>query len=122
MRARLVSSSLVTGIVVLGACNASESLTVCTREARPGIVLEVRDSLTGAPAASGALAIAQAAAFADTLRGTDLFLSGALERPGRYDVTVTKSGYRPWAAANVQVTQGLCHVETVTVQARLVPA
>jgi len=114
-------SGLLILLPVLSSCDALGSPSVCTLEARPGIVVEVRDSLTGAPAASGALAIARDGLFADTLRGLDLRVAGAHERPGTYGVSVTKSGYRDWSGAGVRVTSGECHVHTVTLEARLIP-
>jgi hypothetical protein len=48
-------------------------------------------------------------------------MSAAFERTGTYDVSVTRKGHRDWTAADVVVTAGVCHVETVTLQAQLVP-
>src|SRR6266508_239192 len=102
MRHHLGPLGLLILLAVLSSCDALGSPSVCTLEARPGIVVEVRDSLTGAPAASGARAIARDDLFADTLRGLDLRVSGAHERPGTYGVSVNKSGYREWSVTGVR--------------------
>lgn len=108
---------------LFGACNStSENPTACTLEARAAINVEVRDSLTGQPAAAGATGVAAEGAYADTL---DAFsatsLAGAYERAGTYTVTVRKPGYREWRLTGVTVTSDACHVQPVQLQARLVP-
>ncbi|MEL7362448.1 MAG: hypothetical protein AAFN13_10270 [Bacteroidota bacterium] len=49
--------------------------------------------------------------------------SGAFERPGTYTVSVDANGYQPWVRSNVEVgeTPDGCHVETVLLDARLLP-
>ena len=94
----------------------------CTLEARAGINVEVRDSVTGAPAAVGAIAIARDGGFADTLRTLDgVTVSGAWERPGTYAVGIAKAGYQGWNATGVRVIDAGCHVQAVSLQARLQP-
>jgi hypothetical protein len=46
-------------------------------------------------------------------------LAAAFERPDTYAVTVSKAGYLDFAINDVVVTAGVCHVNTVTVEARL---
>lgn len=101
---------------------------VCTTEARAGIQVEVRDALSGEPAAQGAVGIAYDGAYADTLQlfpnvppHLPLTLIGAVERPGVYTVVVRKSGYRDWIRAGVEVRHDGCHVITVKLEARLEP-
>jgi hypothetical protein len=121
MRNRLAHLPLV-GLAVLSSCDVLPPLA-CTTEARAAINVEVRDSVTDAPAAAGALAIARDGVFADTLIGFDgLSVGGAWERPGNYAVSVTKAGYQGWSVSDVRVTDGSCHVRSVTLQARLQPA
>ena len=95
---------------------------VCTAEAVFGLDVRVLDG-SGAPAAEGAVGIAVEGAFADTLVriGPDR-MAGAVERPGTYDVSVSKPGHRTWTATNVTVTEGECHVIPVGLEAVLVPA
>lgn len=99
---------------------ADEHLIACTEEARPAITVEIRDSVSLAPAATGAVAIARDGPYADTLRAfSTLSASGAYERPGTYTVTVAKSGYQDWTATGVRAADLGCHVETVILQTRL---
>lgn len=94
----------------------------CTLEARAGINVEVRDSVTGAAAATGAIAVARDGGFADTLRSLDgVTVSGAWERPGTYTVGISKTGYQAWSATGVRVIDAGCHVQSVSLRARLQP-
>ena len=86
---------LIGPLLLLGACGSLlpiESQS-CTTSIEPGIEIQVRDARTGAPAASGVVAIARDGAYTDTLRVTGWAghpsdstnantLSGAYERPG----------------------------------------
>jgi hypothetical protein len=98
----------------------------CTADFRWGVVVEVRDSVTGAPAADGARLIVRDGAYADTsdqLPFTEpLTLRAAGERGGIYDVTVEKSDYRDWTRTRVRVREDQCHVIPVRLEARLQPA
>ena len=109
------------------ACDDSPSGLSCTAEVRPGIILEIRDSTSDLPAAYGALVLAQAGAFEDTLRipgepmPTSSSVVGAFERPGTYTVVIENPKYLPWSRSGVRVTSGPCHVNTVRLTARLTP-
>lgn len=96
---------------------------ICSTEAKAGIQVDVRDAVTGNPAARGAVAIAADHSFVDTLRmwpGPDsLTVVGAFERPGVYAVIITKEGYRDWVRLNVVVGKDECHVITVRITALL---
>ena len=46
---------------------------------------------------------------------------GAGERPGTYDITITKDGFMTWTAENVTVTADECHVIPVSLDANLIP-
>ena len=96
---------------------------MCTLELRHAIAVEVRDSVTGEPAAVGARLIVRDGVYADTSRqhGDPLLIQAGEERAGRYDVSVEKSGYREWTRENVRVTAGACHVRTVRLDVRLQP-
>jgi hypothetical protein len=83
--------------------------------------------VTSAPVAFGAIAVARAAAFEDTLRipgtpqDTSAYVEGAYEHPGLYSLEIEQAGYQTWTRHGVRVTAGVCHVNTVRVTARLVP-
>lgn len=86
-------------------------------ESRPGIVLEIRDARTGAPAWYDAVIITSDGAYADTVRAPLLGfppsardsvvrLWTARDRPGTYDVRITHPGYQPWRREGIRVRRG----------------
>ena len=107
-----------------GACNPFTG--ACTTELRPGLAVEVRDAVTGAPAADGARLIARDGDYVEIVEGPPVpgmtFLQAAGERAGRYTVTIQKAGYQDWTRDNIWVRDGGCHVVTVRFEARLQPA
>jgi hypothetical protein len=126
-RDRVALAALVT--VLLGAC--SDSLAVCNQQAYSSVVVEVRDSVSGAPEALGALLIVRDGEYADSMRGRlspaedsvgGLFLSAAPERPGVYSVAVQRDGFVGWRQDNVRAGSDRCHVVPARVQARLIRA
>jgi hypothetical protein len=89
---------------------------------RPGLVLSVIDSASGDPISTPSLVIAQAGTFADTARTFVLPTYYLLyERAGTYAVTVSHAGYREWSRAGVIVAADRCHVQRLTMAARLQP-
>lgn len=107
-----------------GACNPF--IGACTQELRPGLVVEVRDAGTGAPAADGARLIARDGDYVETVEGPPVpgmtFLQAAGERAGKYTVTIQKAGYQDWTRSNIWVRDDGCHVSTARLEARLQPA
>ena len=105
-------------LAMMVGCNDSFG-TICTDEARPGLMVTVRDSLTSA-ALSEARVIGRMGTTADTAQWP---LAGvyplAYETPGIYQVAVEQAGYRTWTRANVRVTRDECHVQTVSLTALL---
>lgn len=115
--------------LVLSGCNLVDGDEACTSELRFGLRVTVQDSLTGAPAASGAQLIARDGSYADTVSFPPnrpdldaLPLASAPERPGTYTVTVRKAGFLDWVRTGVRVTADECHVRPVDLTARLRPA
>jgi hypothetical protein len=47
-------------------------------------------------------------------------LSAARERVGTYSVVVSKPGYQDFIATNLVVTANICHVNTVSIDARMI--
>ena len=102
---------------------------MCPPDAVPAVAVEVRDSVSGAPIASGTRGVVQDGQYVDSLKpfgylddGTTLVsLSAADERPGTYAVTVERQRYKQWRLAGVVVAAGSCHVETVNLVALLQP-
>jgi hypothetical protein len=116
--------------IVLAACAAlvlgcsGGSITddvACTREARAGITVDVRDAVTNALVGQQSIIVAREAAFADTVNaGTaDGPYGLVFERAGTYTLTVARAGYQTWSQTGVQVAAGRCHVTGVMVTARL---
>jgi hypothetical protein len=108
--------------MALAGCNVLVP-TDCTLEARPYLVVDVRDAWTGAPAALGATGTIQEGSFTDRLHANnELVMQAAeVERPGTYNVRIQKAGYLDWTAQSVRVNEGRCHVETVRLSAHLQP-
>ena len=104
------------------ACSGRD-LIICTTNFAPAVVVEIRDSTTGAPLAQGARGAVQEGTFIDSLRPlSSTTLQAAGERPGIYTVTVVHPGYSQWLRTDVHVQRGECHVQTVTLQALLQPS
>jgi hypothetical protein len=109
----------------LGGCGGEELLGYgCAAVVYPAVMVEVRDA-AGAPAAMGAWLVARDGAYADSATADvttgNLEIGVALERAGRYDVTVRKAGFKTWTRADVVVTRGLCNVRTAELTAVLEP-
>ena len=118
------------GAGTIGVCFAamagigcSETLPgpVCTADFRYGLSITVLDG-AGGPAAEGAIGTAVEGSYQETLEvfGPDAMV-GAGERPGTYDITVSKTGHMTWSAQNVTVTADECHVIPVSLEANLIP-
>ena len=115
------------GLAAIG-CDVTDLGVVCTDNIVWGLNVTVQDSVTGAPAASGARLIVRDGTHADTASqpvghvnpdsGT---LRAAEERPGVYGVTVEKEGFLTWQRTGIVVTMDDydCHVVPVHLVARL---
>lgn len=124
-------SSLLGSMVLLlvPACGGSDDdPVVCTASLEPGIRILVTDSVSGNPNSCGARAVVADGTYSEAAENPSspgcldtAMLLAAFERPGTYAVTVSKAGYLDFALSDVAVTAGVCHVNTVTVEARLSP-
>ena len=119
--------AVTVGAVV--SCSEAPLSVNCLDYMAPSIVVIVRDAETSAPVAAGATLVQKGEGYADSVSiAVDLLSSGdpalavisAYERPGTYDVSVRRSGYATWERASVHVEPGVCHVQTVELEARLV--
>lgn len=125
MRARtFVTLAATCGTFVASACSSP----VCPDEVYPGIVVSVIDSVTGEPAAAGATGMVVDGSYSELMsahridgNGKILSLAAATGREGTYSVTIEKPGYETWFLDGIQVSEGLCSVETVELNARLQP-
>jgi hypothetical protein len=105
MKVSAILQSVMVLAIVFSAVACSEP-TVCTNPGKLGIVVNVRDALTGRPAAYQTRLITRSAARVDTFpdftaaadsaSASQLFSLGI---PGVYTVTVEKDGYSPWISA-----------------------
>jgi hypothetical protein len=109
--------------LVLAGC-ADNNLLACTEEARPGLSVTVRDSVTGGVVTQNVRVVARDGAHADTatwsVPGSGVH-SLAYERAGIYEVTVEHPSYLVWRRSGVEVIADQCHVQTVSLVARLQP-
>jgi hypothetical protein len=101
----------------------------CDTSIVPSIIVEVRDSLTGAAAAAGAAGLAITGSYRITLDAYGVDAGGDLlslatpgERAGNYTVRVTKPGYGVWEHVGVRIRERGCHTNQVVLTARLQPA
>ncbi|HEU0076182.1 MAG TPA: hypothetical protein VFQ76_00960 [Longimicrobiaceae bacterium] len=96
----------------------------CTTDVKPAVSVLIRDARSGGDLTGPATAIARDGAFADTaeIGAGDSWAWLALERPGVYEVTVRRAGYREWTRTGVRARDGECHVRTATLRAELEPA
>ena len=125
----LVCSSLL----ALAACETESTVLPepdCDLVALSALMVGVQDSVSGAGIAAGSTIVVKDGAFVDSLvvapNRTDLnnaqvHPANVFERAGTYDITVRRSGYATWTRSGVSVTRGRCHVQTVSVTARLQP-
>ena len=121
----LLGSMALLLVSACGGSSDSESV-VCTASLEAGIQIQVTDSASGNPISCGARAVVTAGTYAEAVENPSspgcldaAMLPAAFERPGTYMVTVSKAGYLDFAINDVVVTAGVCHVNTVTVGARL---
>jgi len=102
---------------------------VCPAIVNPGIVVEIRDAITDAPLADSASAVVTDGDFRagltpaqPTAPGVPFSRrDGAYERPGQYDLRVTREGYRTWQRSGIEVDSDRCGVRTVTILVLLEP-
>jgi hypothetical protein len=119
---------VVTSLATAAAACGSPTPVACTADSRAGVVVELRDARTGAPAsvAGASLVVREQGVVIDSvgapaeLAGTSAHhLGAAHERAGVYSLTVRKPGYRDWTREDVRVAPGVCHVVTARLVALL---
>lgn len=96
----------------------------CSADVVQALDLTVRDE-TGAEVCDATVS-ARDRDFATELKPSggrvSCYWTGLAERPGLYDLTITKPGYQPLELTNLLVTADACHVKPAVVDAPLVPA
>jgi hypothetical protein len=113
--------------LLLAACGEETPFGVCDDEWRAAIIVEVYRA--SQPAADGARGFVIDGFYSDSLRlapegarrpGPQVELFAAWERPGTYDVYLSKEGFAPWVQRDVQVRATGCSVGSVVLRADLV--
>lgn len=122
--------TLISSVLLSGCDDSSESShnndIACTEEYVSGITIEVIDKVTGDSIACDATAVIEDNGYSEEVTSFNSgecdntqFLQGAGERSGIYNIHVSKDGYLDWSVYNIEVTSGICHVQTVHVIAEL---
>lgn len=107
----------------VGGCDPFPSL--CDTSIVAAVEVEIRDAVSLRPIADSARGIVREGEYVDSLRSSRatgdglLSLAGADERPGVYEVFVTRVGYLPWDTAEVLVRDSDCHVQQAILQANM---
>lgn len=118
-------ASLATLLCIASSCGSDKTPTgYCAAPASLSVVVSVRDSVSGQPAADGATGRLVGASVDDTLRHSDpLKLEGG-DQTGTFTVRVDRPGYLTWSESDVRVSQvGPCgNVIPVELDAKLQPA
>lgn len=94
---------------------------ICTEEARAGLMVTVKDAVSGANLTQGVTVTAADGNYTEELVNMPEFsveFIGAYERAGNYILTVTKEGYTTYTSPVIEVGEDICHVigESVIVQ------
>ncbi|MEP6733757.1 MAG: hypothetical protein ABJE10_24135 [bacterium] len=107
-------------VATLAGCSGVTDETACTREARAGITVDVRDSVTNALVGKNSrITVSGTAADTSQTSVNDGPYGLLFEQDGTYTLSVVQSGYMPWTKSNVQITKGACHVNGVLITAKL---
>ena len=94
----------------------------CTADARPAIIVDVSDAVSGHPLSDvvTTLVVRDGDRVVDSVTARNAArLFAANERRGTYTIVVRTSGYLEWRRDSVVVTGDVCHVNPVTLTARL---
>lgn len=129
------TTTVVAYVLTTGSAFTSDSVrvtvrVVCTAVAKAGLVIGVQDSVTGStgPFTTVSYVAKDTSAFKDStliaavpseVLGQPFLVGLAYEHPGKYDITVKATGYKPWVKTGVIVVKDECHVVPVSVTARL---
>ena len=121
MRSRAAARALALLALFLGGCEDPVTPRVCTAIAVDALNVTVLDAATGLRVCDARVSAIDGS-FSVELRanpGPECSYSGPTERPGRYQVEATRSGYETAVVRDVAVTADECHVIPVALTVRL---
>ena len=118
---RLVEACAALALVMATACNDPQQIA-CS-PVGPAVDVTVRDSVTNAPAATGARGAAERSGIIDSLvvLTPERMVSEQWATPATYVVRIEKAGYVPWTVTLVSGPGGRCGPPGVHADARLQP-
>jgi hypothetical protein len=129
MKVKVIVLSLLGLSLILGCKEVTTKdgdVIICTTEYVPALSIDVFDKETGLPNACGVTVVVQDGDYIEEISNEagnncqeDFTFKAAGERAGTYDITVSKEGYIDWVHYDTEVTENICHVNTISVQAYL---
>ena len=121
-------AALVACSATLASCGGWGGGSSCDLSIEPGVIVEIRDAITGVPLAANARGVVREGAYTDSLRAYEtkgsapnalVSRAAAYERPGTYSIEVDAPGHQSWRVDDVRVSKGECHVRTRRLTATL---
>jgi hypothetical protein len=104
--ARLATLLRVLGLGWVMSCGSDNMPAgYCTAPVSQSVVVSVRDSTSGQPAADGAIGTLVGAGVNDTLFQSDSLTLRGGDQTGTFTVTIDRPGYLTWIMSNVRVTK-----------------
>ena len=99
-------------------CGGAPVEIVCSTELRPGIEVDILDSISRAPAAVGATLLLQGP-YVDSVYISDPATLAIAKiwyedhiKAGTYSVQIKKPGYRNWTRTDIRIEADQCHTTT----------
>jgi hypothetical protein len=127
---KTVTPGMAGGLLIVHTIGGCMGPGICTLSVEPGIAIQVRDRTTSGFLSTAPRGVVREGTFQDSLRVGGVtadvpplvtMLIGADERGGRYTAHLEADGYQPWDTAGIRVTEGECHVRTVSFTAAMEP-
>lgn len=117
---------LFTLVLLFGCDESEENTSTCIAVVSPAIEVSVVDKETKQTIICGSTIIIEDTNYSQELGHpryepceNNYSTAGGLGRTGIYNVHVYKEGYLDWSIYNIEVTAGVCGVNTVSIEALL---
>jgi hypothetical protein len=110
-------------LMTCSAMSCKKEGIICTEEARAGLQLTVRSGISGVVLTEGVSVLAVSGDYVEELQrytGDPSFV-GLFERPGLYEITVTKESYRQLILDSILIDADECHVITLVKDVSIYP-